>query len=265
MRARVLVGITRCLPFMLAGFALASVCAQAAAPAGPAAAIGASVADAARPAADRERDPARKPAECLAFAGVKPGDQVVELLPGGGYFTRLFSAAVGSAGRVLAVANPKSPSAAADAPEPAAAVRSIASDPHYANVSVAVQRMSQLNLPGQADLVWTSLNYHDLHNVADLDIVAFNQAVFAALKPGGIYVVVDHSAQAASGLRDTRTLHRIDAQAVRAEVQAAGFEFAGQSAVLENPSDPRTAPVFDPSIRGHTDQFMLKFRRPTAN
>jgi predicted methyltransferase len=86
--------------------------------------------------------------------------------------------------------------------------------------------------------------------------------VFAALKPGGIYLVLDHSAEPGSGFRDTSTLHRIDEEAVKKEVMQAGFEFLGESEALRNPNDPRTAKVFDPSIRGKTDQFILKFRKP---
>ena len=240
----------------------ASASAQSLAPGDARSAIDAAVADSQRPEADRARDAVRKPADCLAFAGLKAGDRVVELLPGGGYFTRIFSVAVGASGHVFAVVQPKSPSAPADAPEPAARVRAIAADPHDGNVSVVVQRLSQANLPHPVDVVWTSQNYHDLHNVPDLDIAAFNKAVFDALKPGGIYVVLDHAAEAGSGARDTKTLHRIDADAVTKEVLAAGFELAGQSDLLRNPADPHTSAVFDPSIRGKTDQFLIKFRRP---
>jgi len=241
-----------------------SASAQSVAPGNARSAIDAPVADSQRPQADRTRHAARKPAHCLAFAGLKPGDHVVELLPGGGYFTRIFSVAVGATGHVFAVAQPKSPSAPADAPEPAARVRAIAADAHYGNVGVVVQRLSQANLPHPVDLVWTSQNYHDLHNLADLDIVTFNKAVFDALKPGGIYIVLDHAAEAGSGARDTKTLHRIDADAVKKEVLAAGFELVGQSDMLRNPADPHTLSVFDASIRGKTDQFLIKFRRPAG-
>jgi predicted methyltransferase len=249
------------VPLSIAVFPLSAV-AQSVAPGNSRPAIDAAVADPQRPEADRARDATRKPADCLAFAGLKAGDHVVELLPGGGYFTRIFSVVVGSSGHVFAVAQPKSPSAAADAPEPAARVQAIAADAHYANVSVVVQRLSQPSLPHPVDLVWTSQNYHDLHNVPDLDIAAFNKAVFDALKPGGTYIVLDHAAQAGSGARDTKTLHRIDADAVKKEVLAAGFELVAQSDLLRNPADPHTSAVFDPSIRGKTDQFLIKFRRP---
>jgi predicted methyltransferase len=132
------------------------------------------VADPARPQADRDRDAGRKPAECIAFAGLKPGQRIADLLPGGGYFTRIFSGVVGPKGQVIAVAPPKRPDAPADRPEPAAAVRAIAADAHYSNVTVDVEKLTELKLPESLDMVWTSQNYHDLHNAKDLDIAAFN-------------------------------------------------------------------------------------------
>ena len=224
--------------------------------------ISAAAADAARPEADTKRDADRHPALTLAFAGVKPGDQVVELVPGSGYFTRLLSSIVGPKGKVYAVAPPRRPQAAADSPDPAAPVQAIAADPHYGNVTVSVQRFAQLALPKGVDLVWTSQNYHDFHNLPDIQVVDIDKAVFKALKPGGVYIVSDHAAEAGSGFRDTSTLHRIDREAVKKEVISAGFKFEGSSDILSNKDDPHTAKVFDPNMRGHTDQFILKFRKP---
>jgi predicted methyltransferase len=225
--------------------------------------ITAAIADPARPAADRERDADRKAAAMLEFAGIKPGMSVAELIPGSGYFTRLFSAAVGPKGKVYAVATAKAPDAPADAPDRSAAVRAIAADAHYANVTVELMRPKEFfTLGAPVDVVWTSQNYHDLHNIKDMDVVAFDKAVYAALKPGGVFIVLDHSAQAGSGFSDTSTLHRSDEEAVKTEVQSAGFKFAGESDVLRNKDDPRTAKVFDPAIRGRTDQFVLKFVKP---
>ena len=235
--------------------------AASAAPAAPANIV-AAVADPARPAADTQRDADRKPAAMLEFAGVKSGETVVDLIPGGGYFTRLFSAAVGPNGKVIAVATAKPADAPADAPDRSAAVRAIAADAHYANVTVMQVRLKEFSLAPPVDLVWTSQNYHDIHNVKDLDVVAFDKAVFAALKPGGVFIVLDHSAEKGSGFRDTGTLHRIDEEAVKKEVESAGFKFAGESAALRNKADPRTAAVFDAGIKGHTDQFILKFVKP---
>ncbi|HEY2634647.1 MAG TPA: hypothetical protein VGI51_07980 [Steroidobacteraceae bacterium] len=224
--------------------------------------IAAAVADGSRPDADKTRDANRKPAETLAFTGVKPGAQVAELLPGGGYFTRLFSKAVGSRGHVYALVPAPLADAPADVPDFAARVKAIAADPNYANVSVVVEPFSKLAVPVPVDLVWTSQNYHDLHNFPGLDVGVFNKMVFDDLKPGGIYLILDHTAEEGSGGRDTKTLHRIDPEAVKKEVLAAGFVFVGSSNLLRQPSDNRSLKVFDPSVRGKTDQFILKFRRP---
>jgi predicted methyltransferase len=224
--------------------------------------IAAAVADSNRPDGDKTRDANRKPAETLAFAGVKPGAQVAELLPGGGYFTRLFSKAVGSSGHVYAVVPAPMADAPADAPDFAARVKAIAADPNYANVSVVVEPFSQLGVPAPVDLIFTALNYHDLHNFPGLDVGVFNRMVFDDLKPGGIYLVVDHAAEAGSGGRDTKTLHRIDPKTVQSEVTAAGFVFVAGSDVLHQAGDDHTLKVFDPAIRGKTDQFILKFRKP---
>jgi predicted methyltransferase len=218
--------------------------------------ITAAVADDARPATDKERDAERKPAETLAFAGVKPGQQIIELAPGRGYYTRLLSAVVGPNGKVYSVTS---------APKPGAkppAVEAIAADPHYGNVHVVEGHYTDMKLPADSDLVWTTQNYHDFHNIPDLKISDLNKAVFDALKPGGTYFVLDHSAAAGSGTRDTNTLHRIDEETVKQEVKAAGFELVGESNILRNKDDPRTGKVFEPPIQGHTDQFILKFRKP---
>jgi predicted methyltransferase len=224
--------------------------------------ITAAVADSARPEADRQRDADRKPGATLAFAGVKPGDTVMELAAGRGYYTRLLSAAVGPKGKVFVVVSPPKPDAPADAPVPGAAVRELAADPHYANVTVIVQRLGALAPPVKVDLVWTSQNYHDFHNIADISVSSINHAVFQALKPGGTYFVLDHSAAPGSGARDTSTLHRIDKATVIQEVQDAGFQLKGESDILRNPADAHTEKVFEGPIRGHTDQFILKFRKP---
>jgi len=224
--------------------------------------IAAAVADSNRPDADKQRDANRKPAETLAFTGVKPGAQVAELLPGGGYFTRLFSKAVGSSGHVYALVPAPLTDAPADVPDFAARVKAIAADPNYANVSVVVEPFSQLSVPVPVDLVWTSQNYHDLHNFPGLDVGIFNKMVFDDLKPGGIYLVLDHTAEAGSGDRDTKTLHRIDPDTVKKEVLAAGFVFVASSNLLRQSGDSHAQKVFDPTVRGKTDQFILKFRKP---
>jgi len=224
--------------------------------------IAAAVADPARPQADRDRDADRKPAECIAFAGLKPGQRIADLIPGGGYFTRIFSGVVGPKGQVFAVAPPKRPDAPPDRPEPAAAVNAIAADPHYKNVTVSVVKVAELKLPEKLDMVWTSQNYHDVHNVKDLDVGAFNKAVFDSLKPGGTYIVIDHAAEKGAGFTATSTLHRSDPDAVKTEVLAAGFQFVGSSDVIANPSDDHKAAVFEKGLHDKTDRYVLKFRRP---
>ncbi len=254
------------LPLVLAVLGFAAVTLPMGAPAAFAAKspefIAAALADAGRPEADKKRDANRKPGETLAFAGVRPGDVVAELLPGGGYFTRIFSKVVGPAGHVYALVPAPSPDAPADVPDFAARVKAIAADPNYANVSVVVEPFSQLKAPAPVDMVWTSQNYHDLHNFPGLDVGVFNQMVFETLKPGGIYLILDHAAEPGTGIRDTATLHRIDAEIVKKEVLAAGFVLVGSSELLHQADDSHAVKVFDPSIRGRTDQFILKFRKP---
>jgi predicted methyltransferase len=222
--------------------------------------IAAAVADPNRPQADRARDTNRKPAECLAFAGVKPGDRVADILPGAGYFTRLFAKAVGPKGYVYGYI-PSDIDAmykkhGMTVPPPA--------DPNYPNVSYIHAPIEKFVTPDKLDIAWTSQNYHDLHDkfFGPPDIAKVDKAIYDSLKPGGVFIVLDHAAEPGSGLRDTDTLHRIDEAAVRKEVEAAGFKFVGKSTVLHNPDDPHTKIVFDPSIRGKTDQFILKFRKP---
>jgi predicted methyltransferase len=224
--------------------------------------LSAAVADPGRPAADTERDANRKPAETLLFAGIAPGQQIAELLPGGGYFTRIMGKTVGPSGHIYALVPAPSPDAPANTPDFAARVKALAADPNYSNVSVVVEPFAQLKMPVPADMVWTSQNYHDLHNFPGLDITVFNQMVFEALKPGGTYFILDHATEPGAGTSETATLHRIDPETVKREVLAAGFVFVGSSNLLRQSSDPHTAKVFDPAIRGQTDQFILKFRKP---
>jgi predicted methyltransferase len=226
--------------------------------------IAAAVADSSRPAADTDRDAARKPADMLALAGVKPGEQVAELLAGGGYFTRVLSLTVGPKGHVYALNPGPRPNPASSAPPPPSPIETLAQDPHYGNISSLPLSAIMAEPPTvpKVDLVWTSDNYHDLHNQPNADLTAFNKHVFDTLKSGGVYIVIDHAAAAGHGASDTGTLHRIDVETVKSEVQSVGFKLAGSSDALHNPDDPHTANVRDPSVRGHTDQFALKFVKP---
>ena len=242
--------------------ALAAGATAVAAYAAPAAYINAAVADKNRPAADTARDAARKPAEMLEFAGVKPGMTVVDLIPGGGYFTRVFSKAVGEKGTVYAVGNPPRPPQDPAKPPPPPAQDQIAADANYANVkSIHIPLAQGVSIPTPADVVWTSQNYHDLHNVPNMDMVAFDKSVFAALKPGGVFIVLDHAANPDTP-NVTSTLHRIDPAVVRKEAEAAGFKFEGESTVLKNPADDHTKGIRDGFTQGQTDQFVYKFRKP---
>lgn len=219
--------------------------------------VTAAINDSARKA-DKADDARRKMTAVMTFTGVKPGDSVIELSPGSGYWTRVFSQVVGSKGHVYQVW-PKA--MAKYSAKNMAKWRKLAATPHYANVEVLEEPVTDVTAPHPADIVFTSQNYHDFHNL-DISIAAFNRSVYEALKPGGVFIIIDHVAPAGSGISDTDTLHRIDPAAVKQEVEAAGFVFAGSSNALHNADDPHDIPVFDKSIRGHTDQFIYRFRKP---
>ncbi|WIY67984.1 methyltransferase [Aquidulcibacter paucihalophilus] len=216
------------------------------------------LAEPSRPADDRARDEARHTAETLAFADVRPGQKIADMIIGGGYFTRVFSAAVGPRGRVTAWQPAEFIAFQASYGDSLTAVDGLA------NVDGIRSPIAAPEFPNGLDLVFTAQNYHDLHlSIAPADTASrVNAAVFQALKPGGLYVVVDHHAVAGSPLTASNTVHRIDIEAVKREVLAAGFVLDGESNLLANAADPLTANVFDGSIRGRTSQFMLRFRKP---
>jgi predicted methyltransferase len=224
--------------------------------------FGSAVLDSARPATDTARDADRKPVETLAFVGVKAGDRIADYAAGAGYFTRLFAAMAGPSGHVYAsVPSPlfKYPNIVKGISE----IQTYAAS--HANVTVTFAApLDAAKYPEKLNIFWISQNYHDLHDnfMGPVDMAAFNRAVYAALKPGGIYIVLDHAAKTRSPADVTETLHRIESATVRREVEAAGFRFDAESTILENTADPHTADVFDASIRGKTDQFILRFRRP---
>jgi predicted methyltransferase len=221
--------------------------------------VAAIVADTTRPEADRALDAQRHPAELLAFLHIREGDTVADVWPGD-YWDRLFADAVGPSGKVYAVHLIE-----ADAGEhqttPPDGSKPLAEHPNV--VSVAAHT-NTFKLPTKADVIWMRQNYHDLYDkfVGPADVPAFNKGVYNALKPGGRFVVIDHSAPDGSKLAGTDTTHRIDAAVVKADMAAAGFKFVGESNVLRNPADDRTKLVFDPSVRGRTDQFVYVFQRP---
>ena len=210
-----------------------------------------------RPAEDRARDEARHTAETLAFAQVRPGQNIADMIIGGGYFTRIFSAAAGPEGRVTAWQPAEFIGFQASYGESLTEVDALP------NVDAIRSPIGAPGFPAGLDLVFTAQNYHDLHLAPfPADTAAkVNAAAFEALKPGGLYVIIDHHAAAGSDLAAADSLHRIDIEAVKREVTAAGFVLDAESDLLAAGADPLTASVFDPSIRGRTSQFMLRFRK----
>jgi predicted methyltransferase len=207
-------------------------------------------------------DARRKPGPLVALAGVKPGDKVLDLIPGSGYWTRIFSKIVGPEGKVYAVW----PQAYARySTGNVADMKRLSADGYYGNIVTQVQPSAILSAPEPLDVVWTSQNYHDYPDEymgKDADPNLLNKAVFKILKPGGTYVIIDHMAKPGRGMSYTEKLHRIDPAIVRQQVEAAGFKFAGESKVLNNPADPLDIPVYFKSIRGLTSLFAYKFVKP---
>jgi predicted methyltransferase len=201
-------------------------------------------------------DPAWKVPEVIAFIGLKKGDKVADIV--GGRLTASLAQAVGPSGKVYAVETAevtKTHAALLDRMKALAA--------QSPNVVVSDDPVAA-PLPSGLDAVFIRQNYHDLYDkfMGPADVPAFNRAVFAALKPGGVYVVLDHAAVAGSGIEATDTLHRIDPARVKSDVLAAGFKLDAESSILANPSDDHSKNVFDPAVRGHTDQFLFRFKKP---
>jgi len=224
----------------------------------PADAIERALNDASRPESDRALDASRHPAEILDFAGAEPGWNIGEIVPGGGYYARILSTTVGEDGHVFAF----NPDWVADR----------FADSNTALGELADSRMNMSRIVGSIetfgegmdiplDAVFMVLFYHDT-GYDGTDRAAMNQAIFNALRPGGVFLVIDHHAPEGSGLDSVRTTHRIDASVVLEEVSAAGFVLDGESDVLANPDDPRDISVFDDSIRRQTDRFIYRFRKP---
>ena len=222
-------------------------------PAGTADYIVKAVQSADRPAADKARDAARKPAELLALAGVKPGDKVAEFGAFGQYFTRLLAGVVGDKGSVLMIDLPYLEGRTGKNSRDFVAA--------HPNTSYVNQDYNTVELPPNLDAVVIVLYYHDL-SLNNIDIAKFNAKVLKSLKPGGTYFIVDHNARPGSGREDTQKIHRIDPAVVKQEIQAAGFELVTDSKLLANPADDHTVMVFSGGIRGETDQSVFKFRKP---
>ena len=226
--------------------------------------------------ADRTNDIRRKPAQMLAFIGVRPGMVALDLSAGGGYTTELIARAAGPSGRVYGQSRPRNPdgpkppapegAAAAPAAVPPSSPQALAErakNPAAGNI-VAVVRVFEDPVPPEAaasgiDLVTLMFNYHDLGWLG-VDRARMNRAVFAALKPGGIYVIADHSGRPGTGISESGTLHRVEEAFVRREVEAAGFRLAGSGEFLRNPADPRDRNAPEPPQP--KDEFVLKFVKP---
>ena len=210
----------------------------------------------AQPAAAPAIDPAWKVPEVIAFIGLKKGEKVADIV--GLRLTASLAQAVGPSGKVYAI---ETAEVVKSHPDLLTKMNAIAAQ--SPNVVVSEDPVASA-LPSGLDAVFIRQNYHDLYDkfMGPADVPAFNKAVFAALKPGGVYVVLDHAAVAGSGIGATETLHRIDPARVKADVLAAGFKLDAESSILANASDDHTKIVFDPSIRGHTDQFLYRFRKP---
>jgi predicted methyltransferase len=235
-----------------------------------------------RSAADRVNDQRRHPAEMLAFIGLRPGMQVLDLSAGGGYTTELLARAVGPAGRVYGQSAPRTnrpppPAAEGAATPPPPAVAASAGPPRPSPVALAA-RVAQSGLswivavvqpfeapvpaelaPAGLDLATLMFNYHDLGHLG-VDRARMNAAVFAALKPGGLYVIADHSGRTGTGISESGTLHRIEESFLRAEVELAGFRLLAQGNFLRNPADPRDRNTPEPPMP--KDEFVLKFVKP---
>ena len=228
--------------------------------------------------ADRTNDIRRKPAQMLAFIGVRPGMVALDLSAGGGYTTELIARATGPEGRVYGQSRPRNPDGPKPpAPEGAAAPAALAAAPSSSPLAlaeraknpaagniVAVVRIFEDPAPPEVassglDLVTLMFNYHDLGWLG-VDRARMNRAVFAALKPGGLYVIADHSGRPGTGISESGTLHRVEEAFVRREVEAAGFRLASSGDFLRNPADPRDKNTPEPPQS--KDEFVLKFVKP---
>jgi predicted methyltransferase len=221
--------------------------------------IAAAISDPARPETQTARDAVRKPAEIMAFAGIKPGDKVGDFAMGSGYFTRLFSVAVGPTGKVYAYQPAEFIQYDAQYGKDLEAVSAA-----YENVSPLKNSLGAMAFPEPLDVIFTAQNYHDLFLgfMPETAIDALDKAFFDSLKPGGVLILIDHFAVEGTGVTKANSLHRIDVASVKARMAKVGFVLEAEGEMLRNPADPRTASVFDDSIKGKTDQFVLRFRKP---
>lgn len=234
--------------------------APAAAPAAPDYAALLSGAD--RPAKDMEDDAARKPAEVLAFSKILPGQTVLEIEAGGGYYTELLSHAVGPTGKVI-MQNPNFGGGGQKG------IDGRTTGGRLANVTGSISQFDALAAAdGSVDVVTWFLGPHELACMKECggplgDPVKTYAEVFRVLKPGGTFVILDHAAKAGEPATTGDTLHRIDPMLVKAAATQAGFVLGEESSLLANAADDHTKGVFDPAIRRHTDQFLLRYKKPS--
>ena len=205
-----------------------------------------------------------KQSELIRFARVDAGSTVIDVYPGDGDWTRLFSDVVGPKGRVFSFV----PTEIAEVmKDQVGRMRALAKEAGRENVeAVSADLVAMPEVTQPADVLWLHLFYHDLHTklirTKGATPADFNRAVYERLKPGGSYVIVDHAAAAGAGTSDAQSLHRIDPASVREEVEAAGFELDAESAMLANKDDRHSIKAFDPSIKGETDRFAYRFVKP---
>ena len=213
------------------------------------------VGDSRRLPAEVARDPLRKPAEMLAFMRLERGQAIADIRPEEGYFARLFAPVVGEAGRVYAFV-PNQTAAREDA-----FADTLAST--YPNVERVTGALETMTFDRPLDVVFMGEEYHDFVIPRfGVDVARMNAAVFAALRPGGLYVILDHQAADGAGIGVAGTLHRIEAAELRRQVEAAGFVFDGESDAVRMSDDDHSLSVFDESIRGRSDRFVYRFRKP---
>ena len=205
-----------------------------------------------------------KLSELIRFARVDAGSTVIDVYPGDGDWTRLFSDIVGPEGRVYSfvpaeVAHFKN--------DPVGRMQTLAKEPGRENVeAVSADLVAIAEATQPVDVLWLHLFYHDLHTALiqarGATAADFNRAVYKLLKPGGYYVIVDHAAAAGSGTSDAQSLHRIDPAFIGDEVEAAGFVLDAQSTLLANKDDSHSIKVFEPAIKGETDRLAYRFVKP---
>jgi predicted methyltransferase len=221
--------------------------------------LAAALASADRPAEDKARDADRKPAELMQFFGVKPGMTTVDLIALGGYVTEVLSVAVGPNGKVYAQ-NPPIALQLRDGMYAKQITDRLAGDrlKNVVRVDADLPAAAQIP-PGSVDVAITAMNYHDVRNRNPDAGVAVLKAVYSMLKPGGVLGVTDHVGNDGA---DNAQLHRIPKHFLIDDAKAAGFIIDGESNVLAHPADDHTKVVFDPTLRGKTDQFVVRLRKP---